>query len=60
MEGKLAKAKSGRKLNAYLFSDMLLLTEPSRAHVLCEYIVYREVPLSMDWPSLMLLALGAR
>eukprot|EP00835_Amoeboradix_gromovi_P006359 NODE_734_length_4708_cov_0.239531.p1 type:complete len:1297 gc:universal NODE_734_length_4708_cov_0.239531:501-4391(+) len=42
-EGPLTKAKSGRKLVAFLFSDMLLLAEPSNAG----YTLYRK-PLRLS------------
>ena len=41
-EGQLAKAKSGRKLNAFLFNDLLLFTETKAAAVPIE-VVYRWV-----------------
>lgn len=41
-EGQLAKAKSGRKLNAFLFNDLLLFTETKAVAVPIE-VVYRWV-----------------
>ena len=45
LEGKLTKAKSGRKLIAYLFNDMILFIEPARDQYLREFVLYREVRL---------------
>lgn len=41
-EGQLSKAKSGRKLNAFLFNDLLLFTE-TRATAVSLEVVYRWV-----------------
>ena len=41
-DGSLLKAKSGRKLQAFLFNDMLLLTEHHSTLGSYEYSVYRE------------------
>lgn len=45
-EGKLAKAKSGRKLMGYLFSDLLLFTEerPSGEEVVYKYVSAPSIP----------------
>eukprot|EP00834_Sanchytrium_tribonematis_P000529 NODE_10_length_61504_cov_0.956502.p1 type:complete len:1364 gc:universal NODE_10_length_61504_cov_0.956502:118-4209(+) len=44
-EGPLEKAKSGRKLYAFLFNDMLLLTEPTTGS--SKYTLYRK-PLRLS------------
>lgn len=42
-EGQLSKASSGRKLNAYLFNDLLLFTEGKIGDV--EYVYRWPIPL---------------
>ncbi|KAJ3349104.1 Intersectin 1 (SH3 domain protein) [Allomyces javanicus] len=41
LEGELAKAKSGRRLYAYLFNDLILLTEERRSERGLPYALYR-------------------
>lgn len=45
-EGKLAKAKSGRKLMGYLFNDLLLFTETKEGG---NEVVYKYVSLRAVW-----------
>ncbi|KAJ3373820.1 Intersectin 1 (SH3 domain protein) [Allomyces arbusculus] len=41
LEGELAKAKSGRRLYAYLFNDLILLTEERRSERGLPFALYR-------------------
>ncbi|KAK4700326.1 hypothetical protein P7C70_g5926, partial [Phenoliferia sp. Uapishka_3] len=44
-EGELTKAKSGRKLNTYLFNDLLLFTETKAVAVSIEVVYRWPIPL---------------